>query len=73
MGLGSSYLKSAELYDPATETWTTTGSMNSTREFHRASVLSNGQVIVSTTTNGGAAFVRITEEVLARTLLTANL
>ena len=39
-------ISSAELYDPATETWTNTTSMNHPRWKHTASVLSNGKVLV---------------------------
>lgn len=37
---------SAELYDPATETWSLTGSMNSRRAWHSATLLRNGKVLV---------------------------
>ncbi|CAF4562847.1 unnamed protein product, partial [Rotaria magnacalcarata] len=47
-GYGDSHwLNSAELYDPSTETWTTTGSMNNTRSEHTSSVLANGNVLVT--------------------------
>ncbi|CAF0910380.1 unnamed protein product [Adineta steineri] len=37
----------AELYDPSTGTWTTISNMNKERAFHTASVLLNGQVLVT--------------------------
>ncbi|CAF0948241.1 unnamed protein product [Rotaria sordida] len=40
------YLNSAELYDPLTETWTITNSMNNSRRLHTASILWNGKVLV---------------------------
>jgi N-acetylneuraminic acid mutarotase len=40
-------LASAELYDPATGTWSVTGSMNQGRQQHSAALLRNGTVLVS--------------------------
>jgi Galactose oxidase, central domain/Kelch motif len=37
---------SAELYDPASERWTTTGSLATSRSQHTATLLSNGKVLV---------------------------
>ncbi|CAF1528505.1 unnamed protein product, partial [Adineta steineri] len=40
------YLNSAELYNPSTGTWTTTGSMSVRRQDHTASTLANGSVLI---------------------------
>jgi hypothetical protein len=40
-------LSSAELFDPATETWTATGTLNEKRRHHTANLLANGKVLIA--------------------------
>ena len=50
----SSFLTSAELYNPASGTWTSTGSMTTPRASANASLLKNGKVLVAGGDNGGS-------------------
>ena len=43
----STFLSSAELYNPATGTWTITGSLNAARYQQTATLLTNGQVLIA--------------------------
>jgi len=51
------FLTSAELYNPATGKWSPTGSLNTGRYNHTATLLSNGQVLIV----GGGAHLASTE------------
>jgi hypothetical protein len=54
-GSNVSYVKSAELYDPASGTWTSTGSVNTGRIAHTATMLPNGMVLAAGGDANGSA------------------
>ena len=46
-GTGSGYLSTTEVYDPATNSWSSARSMAGARECHTATLLSSGKVLVT--------------------------
>jgi hypothetical protein len=54
-------IKSAELWDPSTQAWTTTGSLNGSRSGQSMTVLQNGEVLVA----GGSQSTKNSSAVLA--------
>jgi hypothetical protein len=54
-------IKSAELWDPSTQVWTTTGSLNGSRSGQSMTVLQNGEVLVA----GGSQSTKNSSVILA--------
>src|SRR6266700_3712939 len=55
IGRGGTPVASAEIYDPAANTWTVTGSLLTARSGHTASLLQNGAVLIAGGDSSGVA------------------
>ena len=55
IGGGGTPVASAEIYDPAANTWTVTGSLLTARSGHTASLLQNGAVLIAGGDSSGVA------------------
>src|SRR5256885_3790447 len=66
-------LTSAELYDPATETFTPTGSLNTSRYVHTATLLNNGVVLIAGGTDNSGNALASAEQYDQSTQTPANL
>src|SRR5262249_48475009 len=62
-------IRSAEIYDPATGRWTTTGSLSEVRAYHTATLLPNGNVLVA----GGCCTFGFNGQRTVNTINTAEL
>jgi N-acetylneuraminic acid mutarotase len=54
-------MKHIHVYDPSTGVWTVTASMNYYRSGHKASVLTNGEVLVTGGYSGGNFYLNSAE------------
>src|SRR6266481_4370865 len=64
---GNCPLDSAEIYDAGTDTFSTTGKMSVTRDFHTATLLKNGKVLITGGHDASAELYDPTSETFAAT------